>query len=297
MGVLCSRLLIVGAALAVLHVPASATDFSIADQNYETANDWAITVTPYAWTPGFVGDFTIRGYNAHASATFVQIIQDANRVIPAMGYVELQKGRFALFGDGVYAQFGFARSDTIHFDPLKELQITLTVKAKLLATLGIAQAGAAYEVGRWEQGEGAWSALDLYAGARYWYSSAALTLNTKETIDLSRFGWKRVAKQSFKISDSFDWVDAVVGMRIRQQLSPGHEVDFVGDIGGFGAGSNISWQIFGGYTRSFQCGNASVAASVGYRVLGVDYDGGSGKNVWHLDTIMHGPLAALSVHW
>jgi len=297
MGGHCSRLLIAGAALAVLHAPAFATDFSIADQNYQTANGWAITVTPYAWTPGFVGDFTIRGYNVNASATFVQIIRDADRVIPAMGSVELQKDRFALFGDVVYAQFGFARSDTVHFDPLKELKITLSAKAKLLATMGIAQAGAAYEVARWEQGEGASSALDLYAGARYWYASADLTLDFKETIDFKRRGWKRVDKQSIKVSDTFDWVDPVVGVRVRQQLAPGHEIDFVGDIGGFGAGSNVSWQIFGGYTRTFQCGNASVAASLGYRVLGVDYDGGSGNNVWHLDTIMHGPLAGLSVHW
>lgn len=297
MGVLRSRLLIAGAALAVLHAPALAADFSIADHDYQTAKGWAITVTPYAWTPGFVGDFTIRGYNVNASATFVQIIQDADRVIPAMGYVELQKDRFSLFGDVVYTQLGFARSDTVHFDPLKELKVTLSAKAKLLATLGIAQAAAAYEVARWEEDEGAWSALDLYAGARYWYASADLTLDFKESIDFERRGWKRVGKQSIKLSDTFDWVDAVVGMRVRQQLAPGHEIDFVGDIGGFGAGSNLSWQIFGGYARTFQYGNASVAASFGYRVLGVDYDGGSGKNVWHLDTIMHGPLAGLSVHW
>jgi hypothetical protein len=291
------KLLIAVAALAILHAPASATDFSVADQDYEMANGWAITVTPYAWAPSFVGDFTIRGYNVNASASFFDLIRDADRVVPAMGYVELQKDRFAVFGDVFYAQLGFARSDTVHFDPLAELKITLSAKAKLLTTLAIAQAGAAYEVARWEEGEGAWSALDLYAGARYWYASADLTVDFKESIDFERRGWKRVGKQSINLSGRFDWVDAVVGMRVRQQLSPGNEIEFVGDIGGFGAGSNVSWQVYGGYTRSFRCGNASVAASFGYRVLGVDYDGGSGKNVWHLDTIMHGPLAALSVHW
>lgn len=293
----CRTLLIAGAAVALLRVPAFATDFSIADHDQWTTDGWAITATPYAWAPGFTGNFTIRGYHAGASATFVQLIEDADRVVPAMGSVELKKGRFALFADGVYTQLGFARSDTVRFDLLKELQVTLSAKAKLLATLGIAQAGAAYEVARFAQGEGTSSAVDVYAGARYWYSAAELTLKAKETIDFERRGWKRVDKRTIKVSDSFDWVDAVVGLRVRQQLSPGHEVDFVGDVGGFGMGSNLSWQVYGGYTRSFQYGRAAVAATVGYRVLGVDYDGGSGKNVWHLDTIMHGPLAALSVHW
>ena len=63
MGVLCSRLLIAGAALAVLHAPALRNRFQHCRPDYQTANGWAITVTPYAWTPGFVGDFTIRGYN------------------------------------------------------------------------------------------------------------------------------------------------------------------------------------------------------------------------------------------
>lgn len=292
------RWLIAAAAFAVLQGPAFATDFSIADKDYQPlANGWAIAVAPYGWAPGIVGDLAVRGYNVHTSVTFSQLIENADRVIPAMGYVELKNGRFSVFGDAVYVQLGFSRSDSVQFDPIAELKIKLSAKASLLATLEIAQAGAAYEVAHWQQSETASSALDLYAGARYWYTSAALTLDTKESIDLTRFGWKRVARQSFRVSDDFHWVDPVIGMRIRQQLAPGHEIDFAGDVGGFGVGSNFSWQIFGGYTRSFQCGNGLVAASLGYRVLGVNYDGGSGKNAWGLDTIMHGPLASLSFRW
>lgn len=292
------RLLIVAAACVALQRPALAEDFSIADDAYQPAGSaWSITVTPYGWAPGFVGDAAFRGYKLHAAASFFEVIQAANQVIPAMGYVQLQKGPFSLFADGIYAQFGFDRSDTLHFNPLAQIEIGAHAKANLILTLGIAEAGAAFEVGRWEEANGASSALDLYGGARYWNSSGDLTVKTKESIDLARFGWKRVGRRTFRITEDVDWVDPVVGLRVRQQLSPGHEVDFVGDVGGFGAGSNVSWQVYGGYTRSFQYGRAAVAASIGYRVLGVDYDGGSGKNVWQLDTIMHGPQLALSVHW
>jgi hypothetical protein len=48
-------------------------------------------------------------------------------------------------------------------------------------------------------------------------------------------------------SGSVDWLDPFVGARVRQQLAPGQEIVLRGDVGGFGAGSQFSWQAIGTY--------------------------------------------------
>jgi hypothetical protein len=43
-------------------------------------------------------------------------------------------------------------------------------------------------------------------------------------------------------SGDLNWVDPLVGVRVRQQLASGDEFQLKGDIGGFGVSSKISWQ-------------------------------------------------------
>ena len=50
----------------------------------------------------------------------------------------------------------------------------------------ITQLAGAYEVGRFEEGPGSSTALDLYAGARYWYMDADLSLKITGQVDLAR---------------------------------------------------------------------------------------------------------------
>ncbi|WP_404292491.1 hypothetical protein ACD578_09335 [Microvirga sp. RSM25] len=43
----------------------------------------------------------------------------------------------------------------------------------------------------------------------------------------------------FARSGSVDWLDPVIGARIRYAMAPGHELFLRGDIGGFGVGSDF----------------------------------------------------------
>ncbi len=81
---------------------------------------------------------------------------------------------------------------------------------------------------------------------------------------------------------------------MRHQLSSGGELQFLGDVGGFGVGSDFTWQLFGGYAFDFWGSN--LHGLVGYRALAVDYtqDGPSKNN---LDLILHGPVVGLSFRW
>jgi len=73
-------------------------------------------------------------------------------------------------------------------------------------------------------------------------------------------------------------------------------VTALGDIGGFGAGSEFTWQAAGmvGYRFGlFGDDNARVLA--GYRALYQDYKSGSGSNEFKWDMTLHGPVLALAI--
>lgn len=65
-----------------------------------------------------------------------------------------------------------------------------------------------------------------------------------------------------------DWVDPLVGARIRHQWRLGHERMLRGDVGGFGAGSEFSWNVLTAYSFCAQNG-VTYTGLLGYRALDV----------------------------
>ncbi len=86
------------------------------------------------------------------------------------------------------------------------------------------------------------------------------------------------------------WVDPLLVVRMHLPNSGSWLVQIRGDIGGFGIGSDITWQVqaYGGYRFSelFQ-------VSAGYRVLGIDYETGTEKERFKYDINTFGPVIQL----
>ena len=72
-------------------------------------------------------------------------------------------------------------------------------------------------------------------------------------------------------SNSLNWVDPLVGGHIQTALSPKIVVNLFGDVGGWGTGSLIEYQLAGliGYKVK-----AAVTLHAGYRYLRVAYRSG-----------------------
>jgi len=83
------------------------------------------------------------------------------------------------------------------------------------------------------------------------------------------------------------WVDPVIIARIKSDPVKKFIYQFRGDIGGFGLGSDFAWQIqaYAGwrFSKLFQL-------TGGYRVIGVDYNKGSGENRFLYDVNTFGPV-------
>jgi hypothetical protein len=98
-------------------------------------------------------------------------------------------------------------------------------------------------------------------------------------------------------SGDLEWVDPFIGGRIRHAFGNNQELTVEADVGGFGVGSEFSWQVVATYGFDINCLGMPLHPVIGYRALAVDYseDGPFGENA--LDFIQHGPVLGLKFLW
>jgi hypothetical protein len=265
---------------------------------------WQIDVTPYGWMPSLNGTSTIKGHEADIDASFFGDI--IHRKIPEqlfglMMAFEARNDRFALLGDFVYmklgASGGAARSKTL--GPVASVGIGVNFDASL--NVIVTELSGAYELARWGSATtGTWTSWDVYAGGRLWWQQAEASVdgNAALLLVLPRQAFEINGSRAVAKSGDVTWVDPIVGMRLRHQFAPGQELTLSGDVGGFGVGSEFTWQAVGAYR--FEIARTSTAlwsGMLGYRALYADYSKGSGNTLYQYDMLMHGPIAGISARF
>ena len=233
-GAMVAWLVVQGAVAADLGSGPSGTASTVSP-----GSPWTVTFMPYAWAPFIQGDATVRERTANVFVSPTELIDHLERV-PWMSYIEARNGPFALYNDVIYANAGIGVSGVRRFG-------RATIDANLGADFEqtIAEVGGAYQIAKWWSGTGGrysfdrYTAIDLIAGARYWQQALDINLaltGTLDTTGLILHGNRAVAR-----SGEVDWVDPLVGFRVRQMLAPGQELMFRADIGGFDAGSILEY--------------------------------------------------------
>ena len=265
----------------------------------QVLNSWTYHLTPYFWAPSFNGTSTLRGHSADVDVTVIDLL---HRRIPKelfalMAGFEARNDRFSIFTDFVYMMAGTSKSGSksLVLGPLLSASVAASVDVKV--QMAIVEAAAAYEIARWGgSGPGSGTAIDVYGGGRFWWQKAEADLVLNAAVTLAGFsisGGRAVAD-----SGDITWVDPIVGMRLRHQFSPGHEFTLSGDVGGFGAGSEFSWQAVGAYRWDFaRTSNVTWSGLIGYRALYVDFSKGSGNTLYAYDMLQHGPMMGISMQF
>lgn len=302
----CRLTLAAATLLAAMPLPAVAADGgstaqATADMPSAAADAWRFRVAFYGWAPSVAGSVTPRGQPVNVNASFIQMLQSSDSLLGYMGYFEADKGRVGFYADLVWATLGFDRSTTTYRNPFAGLQVRASANATATYSFVIVEVGGLYEIGHWPGSPGAFTAVDGLLGFRYWNNSIAANLDVSGTVDVSSLGAALGRDvqigRSFAIarSGSLDWVDPVVGLRLRHQFTPNQEIMVRGDVGGFGFQSNFEWQAVAVYSYAWQFTGYQLAALIGYRALGVDYTNtGNGNSV---DLVLHGPMIGLSVRF
>ncbi|MFP3921169.1 MAG: hypothetical protein ACLFU3_05610 [Dichotomicrobium sp.] len=257
---------------------------------------WTLEVSLYAWLPWLSGDLTIRGRSFDVSVSPTEIIEhlDWSSLPIWMSHAEFRSGRFSVFNDIVYTKLAdsgdFAES---------ELEGGATLSGNIEADYEQAtiELGGAYEVWSAYASAAGPTAIDVLAGGRYWYQDASVEADidiSVELPDLPELSDERVIARS----GSVDWIDPFIGARVRQGLAPGHEITLRGDIGGFGVGSDLTWQVIATYDFLLRAGERYVLDGyVGYRALSVDYTQGSGNRRYEFNVLEQGPMLGATLRF
>ena len=263
----------------------------------QSAEQWTVKLTPYGWLPFLKGDQTIKGRTVEIDVTPFQVLRNLD-ALPFMGYAEANKGPLAIYSDIFYAKLGVSDSRAKSFAGL-----TAGVAVDVDFEQAVVELGGAYQIAKWPSGGGGslkdhtsfagYSAIDVLAGARYWRQDMAVNVGLTGTLDLNGLvvsGGRAIAR-----GGSVDWIDPLVGLRVRHQLAPGQELMLRGDIGGFDIGSKFSWNVTGAYSFDIAVRHDVLwSGLLGYRALSVEFEKGSGLSRYEYDVLQHGPIMGLT---
>ena len=218
-------------------------------------SDWEFNLAPmYLWAVSIDGDQTVEGTKVDLDISFSEIFDDLNGAL-TFHFEGLHKQRWGFFSDLNYI--------VLEMDD-GPVDIDFT---QILFELA----------GFYRFTDGA-HAIDGFGGLRY--SSMEVDLDLPSPLP--------------NVDKGKDWVDPYLGLRWQWRFAEKWGTDLRGDIGGFGIGSDITWNLVG--MVKFKPWK-HVGLFGGYRALYQDYSTGSGSNKFEFDATMHGPVLGLDITW
>lgn len=239
-----ARALVAGM-LALVHGTAA-----IAQSTTTQAGGWQYEFTPYLWAAGMKGDTqtgTLPKVSVDAGFDDILDVLDFG----VMGAFEARKGRWGMLFDAVYMKLSDAA--TASRTGPGPIGATLTANANVEMKQTVLAGAAAYRAV-----EGG-SPVDLIGGLRY------NRIEVNADINASLFALTGTVARSGKE----DWFDPYVGVRIQHPVGDRWKLVGYADIGGFGVGSDVTWQVMAGASYDF---SKTVAGKFGYRAYYADYD-------------------------
>ncbi len=232
-------------------------------------------MTPYFWAAEIDGDATLRGRTGPVDVSFSDLLDNLD--IAFMGRLETWKGEWGLFLDGLYMDLGAEFST-----PQGSISADIDVKMTML------EFGIGYHLWETQVGkEGSQKlSFDLLGGGRYMNLEGEVDVRTNGP--LSGLGLGRT------FGRREEWVDPIVGGRLRWDIDEKLAAAVRFDFGGFGIGdgSNLTWNLLAGIDYKLK---ENMSLKVGYRIFDMDYDSGSGNKEFGLDAQFRGPIFGLTI--
>jgi hypothetical protein len=236
------------------------------------AAPWEFALSPYLWLPALEGDLAIEDLSAPDVDTG---LEDTGSTPLGLKFglpvrVEVRKGDLVLTLDSIYVNLG---SDDLEL---------LGVKTDIdLEGLNL-EFGGGYRLGMWPLSRGFTSALsfEVLAGGRYMYIDGSIEVE--------------VLGQQLQVDKSIDWLEPFIGGQVALLLLKRWTLSIRGDVGGFGVGSYLTWNLVG--TVSWRV-TRLLSLVVGYRAMNIDFSAGSAAEQFKLNMLLHGPGLGVTFHF
>ncbi len=224
-----------------------------------SGNAWEFHLIPYTWLITMDTKATVHDHTMDSRMSFSDILRDMN--FAGQVHFEARKGKWGFFIDPTY--LSLSQSGTLR----DGRDIRLSVEQWLI------EFGGTYRLGRWsldEKGKRS-TTIDLLGGGRFWYLNARMDTGS-----------------NLNPSETTRWVDPIIGASLNTDITEKVILNARADIGGFGVGSDFSWNALAVFGYRF---TKDITGLIGYRALYVDYKAGT-SSIRYNATI-HGPVLGL----
>lgn len=222
-------------------------------------DDFTFIVSPYVWIPTVTGDIGL-------GAQGLQFELDAGDLLDVFEFGGLIRGEvrhksgWGVSVDHIFADLGTG-VDILIGDVDADIDAGITEVA-VVRRIDLDH-----------------HALDVYGGIRHWNADVDVAIETIFFNDTIRTG--------------DDWIDPMIGARYLHSVSSDWRLIAQGDIGGFGVGSDFSWNVAAGASYD---ASENLSLQLVYRALSVDRESpaiGGGSPV-DLNITIQGPLIGLA---
>ena len=252
-----SKIIVLTALLGQLILTAFSNTYC---QNNSSDGKWGFLIEPYIMLPNISGQIGIGNLpTVELDASTGDIL--ANLHMAAMLYLEARNDEWAITSDFVYMN----------------LQQDIT-PSKIISS------------GRATVKQTIWEAAGLYRILPFLEFGLGARLNVISTDIAAERNVFPGSSEEVAGHHSKTFIDPVLITRLTTDIEGKWLFQFRGDLGGFGIGSDFTWQLQGyaGYrfSKLFQL-------SVGYRILGINYDDGEYEERFIFDLNEFGPVIRL----
>ena len=241
----CLLAALTGAAPAVAHAQPATAPPDATEPAPPPALSFALT--PYAWLPALRGSVQspLPQLDGRSVALGSGTVFTDLSTVPVMLAGEMRYGRFAFVGDLFFA--GLEQDVRVGRDRLFNggHVRAVTTFVTLLGMVSVVETPS--------------QRLELGAGTRIW------NFNNKLSLNPGLIGGAIV-------KSSLSWADPLLAARYAARLSPRLGVTIAGDVGGFDAGSRLTWQVQGSLDYAV---TPATQVRAGWRYLNVDRTQGS----------------------
>lgn len=229
----------------------------------EDDKNWNFAVAPYLWLSGLDGTIGVANKEANVNQSFSDVLSN------------LDSG-FMIYGEARYKRYGFA-VDLLTISMSQEGQVpNIPVSVRVESGVTFLETSFFYALVHTEK----WS-TDIHAGIRSWW------VNNRLEADVP------LDDGNLALESDTSWVDPIIGAKAVFLPHEKWPVNARLDFGGFGIGSDFSYNfmIGGGYRFA-----KNWTALLQYRILNTDYETSIRGTAEYLsfDATIQGPLIGVT---
>lgn len=239
--------------------PSGATDEAAEPPGEGAGRPLRMDFTIYTWLSSLRSEVTTDYLESSNEANFGDILEALD--FANFAHLEVKKGNWGLF-----SEFDFIKmsNDGEFRAPRRDWPFKIHADGVMKETM--------IELGAMRSFEGRRLSLDALLGGRYFRLESDLNVGRIES------------------NINKDWVDPLVGARLRLRLSDKWHASLRGDLAGFGAGSELTTNIVGAIACDI---SERYALGFGYRYLDIDQESDTAQ----VSTTTYGPIVGVTIRF